>query len=206
MKHFIDTLSVNLLGNNRKPEPIVTQGSVMFLSDGSGGLLLDHLYIKTTSGIFDLSAASAGSITGGLNTNVYNEVYKGVSGSLLEFRTIKAGSNVSIVQNSDYLEISAGVPGYETLLSSSLLISDVENTEIIIDTLGTVSGSIPNGSIIGQKKNVFISNILSSGTLLLSATLSNGSLFTFDTKGQSVLLIWNSLGSWSMLSGNVLLS
>jgi len=208
-QHLLKKVTTEYHGFVQKPEPSIYQNGLLFLSDGSGGLILNHLYIKTTSGLFDLSGAAAGTITAGTNVGGYNEVYKGVNGSLLEFRTIRAGSGITISQTANYLEITstAASSGYETLFSNTATVvnQNVENTELRINTAGITSINLPNQTTVGFKKTLFLSSISLIGSFEINLTCTNGTKIIFDTVGQSAQLIWNSIGSWSLIGGGAIL-
>jgi hypothetical protein len=208
-KHLFKLVTSSYSGFEIGPEPLITSNPILFTSDGSGGLILNHLYIKSSSGLIDLSAAGAGSITGGINVGGEDEIFKSVVGSLLQFRTLKAGTNISITQNTDDLEIAAAIiTTYETILTSftTVIDSTKDVTEIIIDTAGVSLSSLAVGTVIGQKKTIVISNISLAGSVEISLALSNGTKLTFDGVGQGVQLIWTSLSTWTNINGGAIIS
>jgi len=74
----------------------------------------DGNYQVTICGSGAIGGGGGGDITDGVNVGGENEVFKQKTGSLLEFRTIEAGSNINIVQNADTLTISSTGGGTST--------------------------------------------------------------------------------------------
>ena len=61
-KHLLERVTTFYHGVARKPEPDIYQNGIIFMSDGSGGLILDHLYLKNLSGLFDLMGGGNGDV------------------------------------------------------------------------------------------------------------------------------------------------
>lgn len=211
-KHWLKKLTTDYHGLTNVPEPIIDVNAIMFISDGTGGLVNDHFYIKSlTDGIIDVSAASVGAgITGGINVGSGDgDVFRNVSGTTMNLRTLVAGSNITITTNTDDITISSTGGGTsdtsETITTSvsTAVDENIVNTFITIDTGGIVSGTLGNGSALGQKKSILIESISAGGKYRVTVTtlVSTGSILEFDQEGQSVNLKWSSSG-WILNGGS----
>lgn len=78
--------------------------------------------------IRDDGTAGGGDITNGANVGGEAEVFKQKVGSILQFRTLEAGTNVSIVQNADTITINSTGGGG----GSGRILFDVNNLELNI--------------------------------------------------------------------------
>jgi len=201
---YIDKLTTSYHGAKRTTLPTVYQNGIVFLSDGTGGLILDHLYLNTLSGLFDLTAAGSSTITGGLNIGDEEEIYAGISGSLLLFKTLVAGNNISLFSYPDRISISAFIdPGFEVMstLTPANLNPLLETSELQIDSIGTTVVTLPNQTVPGFKKIIYVGRKTADGAIQVLIDLIGGTSLTFDKETQGVFLVSSDSGKWAVVSG-----
>lgn len=81
------------------------------------------------------SGGGSGETNSGANVGGENEVFKSKSGVALQFRTLKAGTNVSMTQNTDDITINASAPAGSFSLSDitgATNESDIANDDTIV--------------------------------------------------------------------------
>lgn len=126
----------------------------------ASGVTNPDLVLKQTSGLFSFSGTNVGGGEG--------SVFKQKSGDLLEFRTLSAGTNVSIQQDSDIIMISTVTPGLR-----------------ISDGLNTYTGETIDNSITVNISGMTLDNLVITGDTniynLSSYTISATSIYYGDT-------------------------
>lgn len=217
MKQYIHTLGVDYLGQYRKVEPAVTQGSTMFLSDGTGGLIIDHLYLKTPTTIVDLTGGGGGggTITGGTNLGAGSQVFANVLGANLQFRTLTAGPNITLTQNVNDIVIT-GTAGssynyYEliTPVAPFAISTAFEYNEFdVTGAAGVVNLTLPNGTTLGQKMTLVIGQLDPGITINVALTLPGtlGTQVSFNALGQYMGLVWGNSSAWLPVSSGATVS
>lgn len=112
----------------------------------------------------------------------------GVSG--LTFTGVKSTNGGIIVPTSEIL-----------MLNSSALSpdADIDITELYINS-GSSTGTLadPTAPFVGKEKKLIVTSYTAGSYLLTVTSFVNGSTIEFAYPGQSVILMWTSLG-WSIL-------
>lgn len=123
---YIWSFSTKLLSRALNADLLITSGMLVAVEEGTSA---DKVFILTTNnpitiGITPLNFAELVSGTGfgesntGTNTGSGSKVYKQKSGVTFEFRTLTGGSNVTVTENSNDIEISANVAGESNTASN----------------------------------------------------------------------------------------
>lgn len=96
------------------------------LRSGSAGQVLE----KASAADYDAGWKNQtnGLISSGENEGSGAQVYQSVSGSVLKFRTLIEGSNVTIVQSADTLTIAASLPGTPGTVTSVA----IESSDLVV--------------------------------------------------------------------------
>ena len=167
-----------------------TGATVTGLNIGVGNLIGD-----VTGNLFgDVTGNLFGDVTGNLFGDVCGNVY---ADNVFE-KTSSAGTtfnnNIIIDKQLIYSGELIASTGAPVVLDTSIILS-----EVVIDTVAS-TGSLANGTTIGELKTIVIKDVTSGDWTLTPATSLCGTSYTFDTKGQSVMLIWTSSG-WAHIGG-----
>jgi len=120
------------------------------LRAGTAGQVLE----KATTTDYDAGWKDfvGGTITAGENVGGGAQVYQAVSGTLLAFRTLLEGDNVTIVQTDDAITISATiVGGTGTVTSVEIASNDLAVTGGPITTDGVIELEIKDGAVTYAK-------------------------------------------------------
>lgn len=165
------------------------------------------------NGIKWSATGGGGEVNDGANVGVgTGSVYKNKTGVDLNFRTLLAGSGISISTGTNEVTISASGSTYETITSSVPvnINPDVELTQLNINTgtnsIITISLGTPASPIIGRRKTIIL--IAKSGNdtfRVLVSPFVAGSSIDFPLLGMSITLLWTSNG-WANASSGVLVS
>ena len=131
-KHLLEKVTTFYHGFVRKSEPDIYQNGIVFMSDGSDGLILDHLYLKNLSGLFDLMGSGNGDVIN-LTTGVSQPGYclKWVDG------------DGHLVTDTNIREI---VDGHSI---DDLLVTDTEGGVVRMDTIFPLVSN--NVQVLGSK-------------------------------------------------------
>lgn len=208
-KHYIENLTIGYAGFAQGPNPNTTN-YVVFTSDGTNGLIDGALYYNTPTGLINLSGAATGAgLTGGINVGTGAEIYKEVSGSNFVLKTLVAGSNVTITENTNEIIINSSTSGSTSEVITTSVNTSIDinttNTFVNLDTAGTTISTLVDGSIIGQEKNILIETNTLNGLFRVNINtfvgLNGGSGIQFDTAGQSANLKWSNSG-WILNGGS----
>lgn len=103
------------------------------------------LYVKvnlTETGLEFDTATGGGEINNGVNVGTGSDVFKQKTGVNLEFRTLKAGSNVTITESADEIEFSSSGGGAGTDLS----IGTKTSTTVEINSSTGADATIPQAT------------------------------------------------------------
>jgi hypothetical protein len=117
-KNGADGQRIHILGDG---QTTIQDGTLIFTNTGANKLLavdtvysftfyrdgLSHKWIEDAGG----SGGGGGGVTSASNVGTGAEVFKQLTGSDLEFRTLVAGANVTITENADDIEIAASGGG-----------------------------------------------------------------------------------------------
>jgi len=88
-------------------------------------------------------SSSNGSITGGANVGTGAEIFKGLSGTDMQFRSIVAGSGVTLTQNTNDITITVDqdITGAENLGTGEEIFLSVANNSIRLKSLSTTANA-----------------------------------------------------------------
>lgn len=113
------------------------------------------LRIDTAGGYFGVGTTGGGEANIGSNVGSENEIYKGKVGTVLNFRTIKAGTNISITQEVDTVTINSTSAGSSTLIvvskNSSTTLLDSEDVILTNASGGDITLTLPVASSVNGK-------------------------------------------------------
>lgn len=93
----------------------------------------------------------SGSITTGSNFGGQAEVFSGISGSVLNFRTFNAGPNITINTNGDNIEVSGATSGLSNVLVTTNYAASAG--DLLLVAVDDISASLPaspsDGDLVG---------------------------------------------------------
>ena len=150
--------------------------------------------IDTAGGYFGVGAGS-GEVNTGANVGSENEIFKAKIGPALNFRTLRAGANVSVTQETDTVTINSY--GSYNVVSKTLdaSLTLLENVVLVDSNLGVVTITLPlastaNGKIYNIKKtDASGNNVIIDGN---GAELIDGAAnITFNTQYESWTVVCN---------------
>ena len=155
--------------------------------------------IDTTGGYVGVgTGGGGGEVNTASNVGAQNEVFKQKSGNDLEFRTLEAGTNISMTQNADTITISssAGTASLNIvtkstsdniLLSEDVILVDATTGSVILDL---PAASTANGKRFDIKKiDSSVNNIIIDGNL--SETIDDSLTLTITVQYESFTIISN---------------
>lgn len=182
-------------GTNLVKLPVGLDGQVL-ISDSS-----------SAEGLKWNTSVGGGEINTGVNVGTgIGKVFKTKIGPVLNFKSLTAGKNITIQNNTDDIIINNNY-GYEIISTSMPTIPnpDISLTELIINTSVPTNVVLtlanPVSPVLGQTKTFFISNKTGTDNILITpATFVNATSILLTKKTQSLTLTWTSLG-WLTTSG-----
>jgi len=102
-----------------------TEGQLVYRTD-TGTTYVDNGGTSNTISDFNVVGGASGA-----NVGAGSQVYAGLSGQELQFRTITSGEYINLTQTLNEIEVSADIARYE----GTLLTTDATLTEVLFDTV-----------------------------------------------------------------------
>jgi hypothetical protein len=133
-------------------------GDVVFTFQILIDLVVDdviHVRIDTTGGYVDGSAGGGGGdVTAGQNVGTGALIYKQKLGTILQFKTLLAGSNIFLTEDANEVTISqtAGTVLQIVEKNSSYLLTSFDDVILVDATGGDVTISLPAAATVSGKK------------------------------------------------------
>ena len=171
------------------PLKTLTAGANIQLNVGA-----DEIEIEAISGV-------AGETNSGTNVGTGFGVYKDKSGAVLRFKSLKAGTGVSISDTADEITINASSAGGTLVTSSSAPIT-TQDVVIADANSAAVTITLPDPSSVSYR--IDIKKIDSSANVVAVAPFSGerieavGANFELTAEGESITLVSDGTDWWAL--------